>query len=99
MEGLEKILNQIKENNIVCPNPGPWSEFYKKIGGFEKKGNDYDKDKYFPLILNGWGPSSKEDKHERFINSVNYFYEKHPNKRDYIESFFEKNNDWYKWDD
>lgn len=99
MEKLEKILEQIKEDNIVCPSPPRWSVFYKKIGGFEERGGDYDHHRHLPLILNGWGPSSKEDKHKRFVDSVDYFYKKYPNKRNFIESFFEKNNDWYRWDD
>ena len=98
MEKLEKILEQIKEDNIVCPEPGRWSVFYNRIGGFEEKGDDYDHRRHFPLILNGW-ISSKEEKHKRFVDSVDYFYRKYPNKRNFIESFFEKNNDWYRWDD
>ena len=63
MEKLEKILLQIKEDNIVCPEPGRWGVFYKRIGGFEEKGDDYDHRRHFPLILNGW-ISSKEEKHK-----------------------------------
>ena len=33
MDKLEKILEQIKEDNIVCPLPPRWSVFYKRIGG------------------------------------------------------------------
>ena len=35
MEGLEKILEQIKEDNIVCPGPIEWNFFYKRIGGIK----------------------------------------------------------------
>ena len=37
MEELEKILKQIKEDNIVCPSPPEWNLFYKRIGGFEEE--------------------------------------------------------------
>tara|TARA_B100000925_G_scaffold177184_1_gene133626 strand:- start:14 stop:127 length:114 start_codon:yes stop_codon:yes gene_type:complete len=34
MEVLEKILKQIKEDNIVCPSPNDWYFFYK--GQYQK---------------------------------------------------------------
>ena len=99
MEELEKILKQIKEDNIVCPSPPEWNLFYKRIGGFEEeeKSDNYDRHRYFPLVLGGWWPSSQEDKHKRFVNSVEYFYMKYPNKRKFIEIFFEKNENWHRW--
>ena len=99
MEVLEKILKQIKEDNIVCPPPNDWNDFYEGIGGYEERGDDYDRHRHFPLILGGWWGSSKEEKHKRFVNSVDYFYRKYPNKRIFIERFFEKTNDWYRWND
>ena len=99
MKSLEKILIQIKDHNIVCPSPSNWVEFYKKIGGYEEKGDEYDTHKYSPMVLSGWHVTSQEDKHNRFINSLKYFYKKYPDKRNYIKSFFKRDNDWFRWDD
>lgn len=101
MDQLNLILDYVRENKIVCPLPRPWNNLYSKIfDGFnEFEFEDKERHKYFPLILNGWGPSSKEDKHERFINSIEYFYKKYPDKRPLIEGFIYKNDDWLKWDD
>jgi len=101
MDKLDQILEFIKEKKIICPNPRTWNHLWTNIfDGFnETWKDDKEIDKYLPLILNGWGPSSDEDKHERFINSIEYFYNKYPEKRQSIEDFILKNDHWFMgWD-
>jgi hypothetical protein len=69
------------------------------IGGYEEESDDYDGYNLRPMVLSAWYVTSKEDKHNRFVNSLKYFYEKYTDKRDYIESFFDKNENWFRWDD
>jgi hypothetical protein len=98
-ESLEKILTQIKDNNIVCPSPSTWVNFYSKIGGYEEESDDFDGYNLRPMVLSAWYVTSKEDKHNRFISSLKYFYKKYPDKRKYIENLLKKHDDWFRWDD
>lgn len=101
MDKLKQILQPIKEKKIICPNPITWNYLWKNIfdGSNETWKDDKERHKYFPLVLGGWYPSSDKDKHERFINSIEYFYNKYPKKRKPIEDFILKNDDWFMgWD-
>jgi hypothetical protein len=66
---------------------------------YEEESDDFDGYNLRPMVLSAWYVTSMEDKHNRFINSLKYFYKKYPDKRDYIENLLKKHDDWFRWDD
>ena len=99
LEGLEIVLNYIKDKSIVCPKPQYWNYLWDKglDGHNEKWINDDERKKCYPLILGNWWGTEDDHKHQNFVNSIEYFYNKYPNKRKKIEDFILKldQDRWY----
>ena len=101
MKTLEKLLDYIEAQEIVSPTPRAWNHLWINIfKGFDEEWkSDEERWKHYPQILSAWGVASDKYKNERFVNSIQYFYNKYPDKRKRIERFLINNDKWFMgWD-
>ena len=92
---LEHLFLYLEDRNIVCPQSAPWFFLWELI--FDGHNEPW-KDKRLegncqPCVLGSWAADG-EEKNRHFKTSIEYFYNKYPEKRLPIENFCLTNREW-----
>ena len=93
---LVSILEALRKDDVVCPNPNEWMFFYKEIcNGYAERKKNPDYGNYRPLVLSGWH-NNEDNQAFNFYNSIVYFFITYLEKRSAIKDFLTSNQKWKK---
>lgn len=66
----EALLEYVKSNNRICPNPEPWNKLYQLLKNTKRRGGGWEPGA--PLILAAWWETSEIQKMFRFIDHIEW---------------------------